>query len=327
MSEHLDNLVVFSGSSHPKLSLAVAQELGAVLGEVSLEKFPDGEKQVQILESVRGKDVYIIQSVALRPDEYLMELLIMIDALRRASAKSINAVLPYYGYCRQDRKDRPRVPITAKLVADLIEKAGATRVLTMDLHAGQIQGFFNVPVDNITARHVLIDELKKIDLDPLVVVSPDIGSNKLARSYASQLGGDFAVIDKHRCNSTHVEVTNLIGDVNGKNVLLADDMGSTGSTLLSAAKACQEKGARRILAVVTHGLFIADAPNQLQQSSIEAVFVSDTIPRNERLDGFAKLRYISVAPVLANAISCIQSAESFSPLFYDSEDIPLVEKR
>ncbi len=313
------NLLLFSGSSHPVLAQQVADHLGIALSQVELERFPDGEIGVQILENVRGRDVFVVQSVALDPNNHLMELLIIIDALRRASARSIVAVLSYYGYCRQDRKDKPRVPITAKLVANLLVNAGATRVLTMDLHAGQLQGFFDIPVDNLFARPILAEAFKQSGTSNFVVVAPDIGSVKLARSYASHLKADFAVVDKHRINSTQVEVVTLIGDVKGKDVLLADDMCSTAGTLVSAAKACREKGgANRILAAVTHGLFVEDSVEKIEQSPIETLLMSNTIPYTDRLAGSTKIRTVSIASLFGQAISCIVSQESISSLFEEN---------
>lgn len=309
------NLLLFTGSSHPALAQQVAEYLGVKLAKMELERFPDGEIGVQVLDNVRGRDTFVFQTVALDPNNYLMELLIMIDALKRASARSIVAVIPYYGYCRQDRKDKPRVPITAKLVANLLVNAGATRVLTMDLHAGQLQGFFDIPVDNLYGRPVLAEAFKKFDLKNFVVVTPDIGSIKLARAYATYLGVDFAIIDKHRSSATQVEAVSVIGDVKGKDVLLADDMCTTGGTLVSAAKACREKGAERMFAIVTHGLFVGSSVEKIEQSPIEALLMSNTIPYTDRLAGSTKIRTVSVSSLFGQAISCIVSQESISSLF------------
>lgn len=308
---------IFSGTSHPELAKEVADCLGVQLGKITIERFPDGEISLQIQENVRGRDVFVFQSVALDPNNYLMELLIMIDALKRASARSISAVIPYFGYCRQDRKDKPRVPITAKLVANLLVNAGATRVLTMDLHAGQVQGFFDVPVDNIFGRPVLADAFKKLmpsDSD-IVVVTPDVGSVKLARAYGRHLNTGFAIVDKLRISATEVDVATVIGDVKGKDVLLADDMCSTGGTLVSAAKACREKGAKRIFAAVTHGILVGDALEKIEKSPIEALIISNTVPATESVLKCSKIRIISIAPLLAQAIGCIISKESISSLY------------
>lgn len=316
MSLEDSNAIILTGTSHPALADEISSHLGIPLGLMKVERFPDGEISLRIGESVRGRDVFVIQSIALKPNEYLMELLIIIDALKRASAKSIVAVVPYYGYSRQDRKDQPRAPITAKLVADLLEKAGVTRVLTMDLHAAQVQGFFNVPVDDLFGRPCLIEALKKrVKTDNLIVVAPDIGSIKLARAYATHLNVDLAIVDKRRVSAKSVEVVTLIGDVEGKDVLLADDMCTTAGTLVSAAKACRGKGANRIFAAVTHGVFVDSAVQKIEQSEIEEILMSNTIPFTERLDGSTKIHSISVADPFAKAIRCIIKQESISSLY------------
>ncbi len=246
-----------------------------------------------------------------------MELLVLTDALKRASAKNITAVITYYGYSRQDRKDKPRVPITAKLVANLIETAGVSHVVTMDLHTGQLQGFFDIPLDNLSGRPPIVEALKKLigsDDHNMVVVAPDAGSTKLAKRYARDLRAGFALVDKHRIDATNTEVIALIGDVKGKDVLLAD-MCTTGSTLLSAAKACQEKGAKTIRAVVTHGLFVKDSIEKIENSPIQALLVTNTISQVERLKNSTKIHVVSVAPLLAKAIQCILSQESILPLY------------
>lgn len=304
--------VLFCGSSHPALAQEVAERLGVSLGEIEISRFPDGEISVRLAESVRGRDVFVLQTIAIDPNLYLMELLIIIDALKRSSARSIVAVLPYFGYCRQDRKDAPRVPITAKLVANLIVEAGATRVLSVDLHAGQLQGFFDIPFDHIHGSLPLLERFKELDTRDCIVVAPDVGSVKIARNFAQHLNIDFAIISKHRVSSTNVDEVTLIGDVKGKDVLLADDMCSTGGTLVSAAKACQEKGARRIFAAVTHGLCVASAVDKIEQSPIEAVLMTNTIPYTDRLRGSSKLITVSIAPLLAHAVRCITTDEPFS---------------
>ncbi len=307
--------IIFSGTSHPNFSTELAVYLGTPLGQVSFEPFPDGEISVQIQDNVRGRDVFVIQSVAREPNFYLMELLIMIDALKRASAKSIVAVIPYFGYARQDRKDKPRVPITAKLVADLLATAGATRVLTMDLHAGQIQGFFDVPVDNLYARPILADAMLKEKKNDLIVMAPDLGAIKIARAYANHLKADFGVIDKRRVSSEEVAVTAIIGNLKGRDVLLADDMCSTGGTLVQAAHACKEAGAQRIFAAFSHGLLVGEAKTQLVNSSIEKIFMSNTVPPLEE-NSHEKIEIVSVAGLFGEAVRCIISAESISSIFY-----------
>lgn len=309
--------MLFSGSSHEGLARAVARALDTQLGKIEIETFPDGEIGVQILENVRGKDVFVLQSPARRPNHYLMELLVMVDALKRASARSMIAVLPYYPYARQDRKDKGRVPITAKLVADLLERAGVTRVLTMDLHTDQIQGFFDIPVDNLHARPLLVKALKALKLKDPVIVSPDVGSNRMARKYAEDMGADLAIVDKRRVSAKKVEENALIGDVAGKQVILVDDICSTGGTLEMAARVCREKGASGVIAAVTHGLLVGDA----LPAGIDRFFITDSVnkpisessPRKASWDG--KVNYVTIASYVAEAIECVISAKSMSSLF------------
>lgn len=313
VNQDSDNFCIFSGTSHPELASEIASSLEVPLGKINITRFPDGEISVQILENVRGRDVFIVQTIAMKPNEYLMELLIIMDALRRASVKSINAVIPYYGYCRQDRKDKPRVPITAKLVANMLASAGATRIITMDLHAGQLQGFFDIPVDNLFARPLMVETVQSLGISDLMVVVPDIGSVKLGRSYANHLGVDMAIVNKNRINATETEVISLIGNVKGKNILLADDMCSTASTLVSAAKACLKEGALKVFASITHGLLVGDALAKIEASPIELVLLSNTVPQPKNLP--AKFRLVSVASHLVHAIRCTLSKESISSLY------------
>jgi ribose-phosphate pyrophosphokinase len=302
--------MLFAGTSHPELAQQIANSLGVALGKAHIETFPDGEIGVQILESVRGRDIFLMQSIARNPNFYLMELLILIDAFKRASARSINVIIPYYGYARQDRRGNLREPITAKLVADLLQKAGATRIVTMDLHTEQIQGFFDIPVDNLYARPVLVKAIEKLHLDNLIVVTPDIGSIKLARTYAEALKVDLAIVDKRRASAKEVEVTALIGNVKGKNVLLVDDIFSTGGTLKTASQACKRAGAENIYAVVTHGLFVGRG---LQESAIEKIVVSNTIVPAEM--NLSQLEIVSVAPLFAMAIESIIGSKSISSFY------------
>ncbi len=299
--------MIFAGSSHPELAREVAKSLGVALGEVLIETFPDGEIGVQILENVRGRDVFVIQSPARRPNHYLMELLIMIDALKRASARNIVAVIPYYAYARQDRKDKGRVPITARLVANLLERAGVTRVLTMDLHTEQIQGFFDVPVDHLYARPLFVKVLKELKLKDAIVVSPDVGSNKMARKFAEDLKLDLAIVDKRRINGRSVEVNALIGDVKGKQAIIVDDITSTGATLVTAAKVCKEEGAKGVIAVVTHALLMSGA----KLDGIDQFYITNSVPPAKDV----KTHVVSIAPLLGEAIERVISAKSISSLF------------
>lgn len=309
MSQNND-YALFAGTSHPELAQQIASCLGISLGKARIEMFPDGEIGAHVLESIRGRDVFIVQSIARHPNFYLMELLILVDAMKRASARSIIAVIPYYGYARQDRRGKEREPITAKLVADLLQTTGVTRVLTMDLHTEQIQGFFDIPVDNLYARPLIVEALAKQKVD--VVVAPDIGSIKLARSYAEALRVDLAIVDKRRVSAKHVEMSALIGDVKDKNVLLVDDMCSTGGTLKTAARVCKHSGAKLIWAAVTHGLFVGNG--LIEDSGIERIVMSNTVPAPETIDQ-NHLEIVTVAPLFGKAIQSIIGAKSISSLY------------
>lgn len=303
MASKTPKVLIFAGSAHPKLAKEVAGELGVPLGKIKVDRFPDHEISVEILEDVCDKDVFVLQPTALDPNDYLMELLIIIDALKRASARRITAVIPYFGYCRQDRQDKPNVPITAKLVADLLQKAGAACIVSADLHAGQIQGFFDIPVVNLHCWPLLLGEIRKLKPKDLIVVTPDVGSIKLGRDFALQLKADLAVVNKLRLKADQVQDLQIIGDVKGKDVLLADDMCSTGATLASAAKACREKGAKRILACVMHGLFVGEAYKLISQSPIDALITTNTVPFKGPADKTVKnFHVVSAAPLFAQAI-------------------------
>lgn len=303
MASKANNFSLFAGSSHPKLAKTIAEKLGVSLGKVEINRFPDHEISLQIQEEVGDKDVYVIQSLALEPNDYLVELLIMVDALKRAGARRITAVIPYFGYCRQDRQDKLHVPITAKLVADLLQTAGIHRVVTADLHAGQLQGFFDVPVVHLHCMPLLVGALRKFKTRDLIIVTPDVGSIKLGRDYADQLNVGLAVVNKQRLKTHKVDVVEIMGNVKGKDVLLADDICSTGATLTSAAKACREKGAKRILGCVTHGLFVGDSLKQFNQSDIEALITTDTVPF-KRPEGVTTkdIHVVSSAPLFSQAI-------------------------
>ncbi len=306
------NIKIFSGSSNRTLAEKIAQKTGNELGSVVSKRFSDGEIWVKYGENIRGSEMFIIQSTN-TPAENLLELLIMIDAARRASAKKITAVLPYFGYARQDRKDQPRVSITAKLVANLITKAGADRVMTMDLHAAQIQGFFDIPLDHLFGSSIFLSNLAEIS-DNLVVVSPDVGGIKMARSYAKKLNASLVVIDKRRPVQNQAEVTNIIGDVNGKDVLLVDDLIDTAGTFCVAIEALKAKGAKRIFGSVTHALLSGNAVEKLNNSALEKLFVSDTIPLSPGNQS-EKIEICTASDLFAEAIIRTYKNESISSLF------------
>lgn len=287
--------------------------MGQTLGEVSLTRFPDGEVFVRIVENIRGQDVFIVQPTCPPPNENIMELLIMIDAARRASADRITAVIPYFGYARQDRKDQPRVPITAKLVANLLVAAGTDRVLTLDLHAQQIQGFFDIPVDHLYASPVIVNYLREKKIDDLVVVSPDPGGLKMAYAYATMLDGQLAIVGKHRKSATEVDALDVVGDVEGSPCLLVDDMTTTAGTLCAAADLLRKHGAGDIYAAVTHAVLSEDSVERLDRSPIRELVTTDTIPRKE-LQGFP-ITTLSVAPLLGEAIMRIHNNQSVTSLF------------
>ncbi len=308
------DMILLSGGAHPELARAIAKKLGIPLGDVLLGRFPEGEIQLQIRDNIRGKDVFIIQPTCTPPNENLMELLVLIDAARRASAKRITAVLPFFGYARQDRKDKPRVPITAKLVANLIVSAGANRVLTMDLHAGQIQGFFDIPVDHLYSINVLGNFFKKKKIKNLIVVSPDVGGIKMARGYAKLFDCDLAIVDKRRESASQTQVMHIIGSVAGKNVVIIDDMISTGGSLVEAAKALKRAGARDIYANIVHPVLAGNAGERIQNSAIKELIVTDSIPLGKE-KRIKKITQLSIAELLADAICRIHYNVSISTLF------------
>lgn len=307
-------LKIFSGNANRPLAEKIAQCLGLSLGEQQLGRFSDGEICYQILENVRGADVFVVQSTSPPVNENLMELLVMIDAFKRASARRITAVIPYYGYARQDRKDKPRVPITAKLVTDLLQTAGTHRVLTMDLHAGQIQGFFNIPVDHLFAAPVLVQHFRDQDLSNTIVVAPDPGGVERARAYAKRLNLDLAIIDKRREKANEAMVMNVVGDVNGRHTLIVDDMIDTAGTLTKVADALVAKGALSVRACCTHGLLSGPALQRIADSPIQELVVTDTVATGSWA-GHSKIKYLSVAPLLSEAIRSIHEETSVSRLF------------
>ncbi len=306
---------LFAGNSNEPLAQDICRHLSVELGSAKVRTFSDGEVMVELGENVRGRDVYVIQSTCSPANTNLMELLVMVDALKRASAARINAVVPYFGYARQDRKVAPRAPITAKLVADLMSVAGIDRLLTMDLHAGQIQGFFNVPVDHLYAAPVMLDEIRKQNLGQMVVVSPDAGGTERARAFAKRLDAGLAIIDKRRSGPNVSEVMHIIGDVKDKPCVIIDDMIDTAGTLCTAAKALQEHGATDVYACATHGVLSGPALDRISQSALKKVYITDTIPTADKLEKCDRLETLSVSHLLAEAIRRIHNAESVSSLF------------
>lgn len=310
------DLRVFSGRGNPALAERIVNYLGISLGRVQLENFPDGEISLKLFEDVRGCDAFVVQPTCQPGSENLLELLIYIDCLRRASAKRITAVIPYFGYARQDRKDEGRVPITAKLVANLITVAGANRVLTLDLHAAQVQGFFDIPVDNLSAEPVITAFFESLDLGPITLVSPDIGNAKRARVYADRLGGDLAIIDKRRVSGSEAMTYNVIGDVKGRTVLMVDDIIATAGTMVQAARLVHERGARRIIVTATHPVLCGSAVERLAAAPIDHLAVTDTIPLSEESRRrLPNLTVLTVSELMGEAIRRIHRHESISSLF------------
>ena len=309
-----ENLMVFTGNANPALADGVALQLGIALGKAVVSQFSDGEIVVEINENVRGKDVYVLQSTCAPTNDHLMEIMLMVDALKRSSAGRITAVLPYYGYSRQDRRPRSaRVAISAKVVANMLQEAGVDRVLIMDLHAEQIQGFFDIPVDHLYAKPVLINYLRERhpDTSNLTVVSPDVGGVKMARAYADALGAELAIVAKHRISSTRVEAMNVIGEVEGRDVLLVDDMTETAGTLTAAAEILHKHGAKRIYAGVSHAIISELALTRLADSAIEEVITTDSVPQAHG----SKIHAVSIAPLLGEAIRRINGGQSVTSLF------------
>ncbi len=307
-------LKVFSGNSNPQLAEEICNHLKIPLGKINLTKFSDGELYCQILENVRGKDVFLIQPTCCPVNNNLMELLIMIDAFKRSSATRITSVIPYYGYGRQDRKDKPRVPISSKLVADLLTAAGTDRILSMDLHAGQIQGFFDIPVDHLYAAPVLIEYLKNLKIPNLTVVSPDAGGVERARAFAKRLDADLGVIDKRRTAPNEAEVLHIIGHVSGRNIVICDDMIDTAGTLVNTVLALKKKRAERIFACATHGILSGPAVERLRSAPIEEIILTNTVPMDASKI-LPNMRVLSVAALLGTAIQSIHEETSVSNLF------------
>ena len=303
---------LFSGSANPEFAKKVGDYLGMNVSDAKLNKFSDGEISVQITQSVRGQDVYIIQPTCAPTNDNLMELLIMVDALKRSSAKSINAVIPYYGYARQDRKAAPRVPITAKLVADILETAGISRVVTIDLHAAQIQGFFNIPADNLFGSILFANYIKSKNLKNPIIASPDIGGVARARQYADKLGYDLVIVDKKREKANESQVMNIIGDVKGKDVILVDDMVDTAGTLVKAAEVLKEKGANSVMACCTHGVLSGPAYDRVANGVLDELVISDTIPTKKNAK---KITVLTASTIIGEAIRRIHNNESVNSIF------------
>src|SRR5437867_10876979 len=308
-------LKVFSGSAHPELAREIAAFLGVGFGQARLRRFPDSEVSCQIDENIRGTDVFIVQPTCAPVDQHLVELMIMIDAFRRSSAARITAVLPYYGYARQDRKDKPRVPISAKLVANVLSAAGTDRVLCMDLHKAQIQGFFDIPTDHLFAAPVIIDYLARQDFPDLTIVAPDAGGAERARAYAKRLGGELAVIDKRRSDDGTAEVMNVVGDVEGRTCIIQDDIIDTAGTIAKAAIALKANGAGRVLACAVHGVLSGPAIDRIEKSPIDKLIVTNTIPLALAGSACNKIVVLSVARLLGQAIKSIHEETSVSSLF------------
>jgi ribose-phosphate pyrophosphokinase len=308
-------LKLFAGSAHPQLSKEIAEMLGLPLGQARLRRFPDSEVSFQIDENIRGADVFIVQPTCNPVDQHLMELMVMIDAFRRSSASRITAVVPYYGYARQDRKDKPRVPISAKLVANLLSAAGTNRVLTMDLHKAQIQGFFDIPVDHLFAAPVIVDYCSRLNYPDLTIVSPDAGGAERARAYAKRLGGELAIVDKRRTEDGTAEVMNVVGDVQGRTCILQDDIIDTAGTIQKAAQALKDAGAERVLACAVHGVLSGPAIERIEKSPLDQLIVTNTIPLSEAARRCKKIVVLSVARLLGQAIRNIHEETSVSSLF------------
>ncbi len=310
-----NNFKVFTCNANPALAGEICYELDCPLAEAEVKQFSDGEVHLHVLENVRGADVFVVQPTCTPTDRHLMELLLMMDALKRASAERITAVLPYYGYARQDRKDRPRMPISARLVASLIERAGADRILALDLHAAQIQGFFDVPVDHLFAAPVMIDYFNEFAGPGMTVVSPDAGGVERARAFAKRLGSPLAIIDKRRTEVNVAEVMHIIGDVKGQDCLIVDDLIDTAGTLVKAAEALTNQGAKSVRACATHAVLSGPAVERIQNSDLQEVVVTNSIPLRAEADSCTRIKQLSVAPLLAKAIQSIHADGSVSTLF------------
>ncbi len=318
MPAYGDSVRLISGTAHPVLSEAIAREMDIPLCDAIVGRFPDGEIDIKINDDVRGTDCFVIQPLSPPVNENWIELLLLLDCLKRASAGRVTAVMPYYGYARKDRKDEGRVPISAKVVANTITRCGADRVLTIDMHAAQIQGFYDIPLDHLYAKPVLLQALRELEIADPVVVTPDVGGIKMARSYAKALDGDLAIVDKRRVSGSEITVEHLIGEVEGRNVLIVDDMISTGGSISEAATIVRNHGARQIVLAVTHAVFCGPAVERLEACPADRILVTDTIPRRSRAP--RQLHVVSVAPLLARAIRNLHDSRSLSALFESLDD-------
>ena len=313
MSDSPGAMTLISGNAHPELSQRISAELSIPLADAHVGRFLDGEVDIKINEDLRGRDCFVVQPTCPPVNDNWVELLLLLDTLRRASAGRITAVLPYFGYARKDRKDEGRVPISAKVVANTLSVSGADRVVTLDMHAAQIQGFFDIPVDHLFARPVLLDAVRALDVEDPVVVTPDVGGTKMARAYAQRIEADLAIVDKRRVSGTETHIEHVIGDVEGRNCVIVDDMISTGGSITQAAAALRKAGARQIMIAVSHAVFCGPAVERLDAAPVDRILVTDTIPQGERKP--EQLRVVSVAPLIAHAIQNIHDSESVSSLF------------
>ena len=318
MSYYSDNVRLIAGTAHPELAKRIAEDMGCELCACQIGRFPDGEIDIKIDDDVRGADCFVVQPLCPPVNENWIELLLLLDCLRRASAGRVTAVMPYYGYARKDRKDEGRVPISAKVVANTLSAGGADRVLTIDMHAAQIQGFYDIPVDHLYAKPVLMHAIAEMDIDDPVIVTPDVGGIKMARAYAKVINADFAIVDKRRVSGAEIEVEHMIGEVEGRNVIIVDDMISTGGSISEASRVCKEHGAKSVVIAVSHAVLCGPAVERLDNCPADTILVTDTIPRKKAVPH--QLRYVSVAPLLSRAIQNLHDSRSLSVLFDKLED-------
>ena len=319
MALYSEKITLIAGTSHPQLAKDISRELGIPLARAHVARFPDGEIGIKVADDLRGTDCFVLQPTCPPVNEAWAEMLLILDTLQRSSAGRITAVIPYFGYARKDRKDEGRVPISAKVVANTLVGAGADRVLTVDLHAAQIQGFFDIPVDHLYAKPVLMHRLRELNIDDPVIVTPDVGGIKMARSYAKALGADLAIVDKRRMSGSEIAVEHVIGNVQGRNVIVVDDMISTAGSITEASRILRENGAQLIIVAATHGVFCGPARERLANAPLDKILITDTIPQDANAAKIDKLEVVSVAPLLAKAVHAIHHCESISSLFEEEE--------